>query len=222
MQDSKIKEQHDLGILKEFSRYKGIDYRICTNGIDDPDKFTVFVGFAGRGIDLVVPQDISEYESLGDARDAAIAIIDNYLRSTKPEKQQQSDPEYTFWLVRFPSETNTTVIRVTGYQVGMVYYYDYNSDIEQMIQKDELEIVSTEGIRPWSELVLSSYVGKVFFNLYTGSTATAIAHAWGSNTLIFYDGEVSWEESAINLLMSYMIEDDCRLLHAGIVGQREK
>lgn len=221
MKENKTKEQYDFGYLKEFRRYKGIDYRICTNGVDDTDEFVISVDFGERDIEHIVSQDTStasEYASLGDARAAAIASIDNYFRCTKPRKQQ-SDTNYTFWLVRFPSDISTTVIKVTSEHNGMVYYYDYNSYIEQMIQKDELEIVSTEGIRPWSELVLSSYVGQVFFNLYTGSTVTAIAHAWDRNTLVFYDGEVSWQESALNLLMSYMIEVDGELLHAGIINR---
>lgn len=216
-----MKEQYDLGTLKEFRSYKGIDYQICTNGVDDTDEFVISVDFDGYDAKHSVPQDtsiVSEYASLGDARAAAIASIDNYFRCTKPRKQQ-SDTEYTFWLVRFPSDISTTVIKVTGYQIGMVYYYDYNSDIEQMIQKDELEIVSTQGIRPWSDLVLSSYVGQVFFNLRTGTTATAIAHKWDNNKLVFYDGEVSWEESALNLLMSYMLEVDGRMMHAGIINR---
>lgn len=216
-----MKEQYDFGTLKEFRSYKGFDYRICTNGVADSDTFTISVDFGDRDTEHIVSQDIStvsEYASIGDARDAAIALIDNYLRCTKPE-ERQSDTEYTFWLVRFPSDISTTVIRVTGEHNGMVYYYDYNSDIEQMIQEDELEIVSTEGIRPWSELVLSGYVGQVFFNMRTGTTAVAIAHKWDNNKLVFYDGEVSWEESALDLLMSYMIEVDGGMLHAGIIEQ---
>lgn len=224
MKDCKMEGQYDVGKLMEFRSYKGIDYQICANDIAnpaDPDGFVVYVDFGGRDIEHSVSQDtstVSEYASLGDARGAARAIIDNYLRRTKP-REQQPDTEYPLWLVRFPEEVDTTVIQVTGEYNGTVYYYDYNSDIEQMIQKDELEIVSTEGIRPWSAFEMDDYVGKAFFNQYTGATAVAIAHKWNDNKLVFYDGEISWEEPALNLLMSCMVDVDGNSIHAGVIRQ---